>query len=80
MQYHGKALWSCGNSIARHHRDLPPGSCMYLAPGKAVQLGLALPRDVNEPPWEAAALVGILVFMKLLVFAALYFRTSVERS
>ena len=42
-------------------------------------MGLALPRDPNEPPWEAAALVIILITLKILVYIALCSRTKAGR-
>ena len=76
VQYRGKALWACTNSLVKIHTEAPASECKFLNHGKAVQDGLALPRSMDEPPWEVAALLSILLGVKAVVFLALYSKVA----
>ena len=77
VQYRGKTLWACSNSLIKIHTAAPSVECKFLDHGKPVQEGLALPQNIDEPPWEAAALLGILLGTKMVVCIALYCKTAI---
>ena len=76
VQYDGRDLWQCGTNYVRHHDDLPPGTCTIVPSGNPVKTALRLNRNPNEAPWEAAALIGFLIIMRLLVYCALRYKTK----
>lgn len=76
IQYDGRELWQCGTQYVKMHTDLPPGSCTLVPAGQGVKVALRLNRSPNEIPWEAAALIGFLLFMRLLVYVALRIKTK----
>lgn len=78
MLYRGKILWACANSLVKIHSQAPPAQCKLLDHGRQVQDGLALSRNLDEPPWEAAALIAILLATKAVVFVALYCKTAMQ--
>ena len=77
VQYKGKSLWACTNGLIKIHTAGSPGECKLLDHGKPVQDGLALPQNMEEPPWEAAALLGTLFITKAVVYIALYRKTTI---
>jgi len=75
IQYDGRNLYNCGGYNGRHSADAPAGACTLVTNGLEVKNVLRLNRNPNEAPWEAAALIAFLLFMRTLVYVALRMKT-----
>ena len=75
VQYKNRNLYNCGVSNAKKASSLPPGSCTFVENGAGVKDELRFLRNPNEWPWEAIALIGWLVVMRLVVYIALRIKT-----
>jgi hypothetical protein len=75
IQYDGRDLYNCGGYNGKHSSSAPAGACGLVENGQAVKETLRLNRNPNEAPWEAAALIGFLLFMRTLVYLALRMKT-----
>ena len=75
IQYDGRDLYNCGGYNGKHASGAPAGTCTLVANGLEVKNQLRLNRNPNEAPWEAAALIGFLLFMRTLVYIALRMKT-----
>ena len=76
IQYRGRDLWDCGYSKVQYHDSLPAGSCTFVPNGDAVKRALRMSQNPNDPPWEAAALIGLLILSRIAVFVGLSYKTS----
>jgi hypothetical protein len=76
IQYNGRDLWSCGFDTAKEHATLPPGTCTFVQNGKGVQTALHMSQNPNDVPWEAGALVGLLIVSRIAVYLGLSYKTS----
>jgi hypothetical protein len=75
IQYSGRDLYNCGAYNGKHSNSAPAGECSLVDNGAGVKHILRLNRNPNEVPWEAAALIGFLIFMRTLVYIALRIKT-----
>ena len=71
VQYSGRSLYNCGDLNTKHNT----AGCTFVPSGQGVQQALRYNRNPNEIPWEAAALIGWLVFMRAMVYLALRIKT-----
>ena len=75
IQYDGRDLYNCYNYNGKKASGAPAGTCTLVTSGSEVKSVLRLNRNPNEAPWEAAALIGFLIFMRMLVYFALRMKT-----
>lgn len=75
IQYDGVSLYNCGTYNGKKASGAAPGQCTLVPTGRSIQTTLRLNRNPNEAPWEAAALIGFLIFMRTLVYLALRLKT-----
>ena len=75
IQYDGRNLYNCGGYNGKHASGAPAGTCTLVTNGLEVKNELRLNRNPDEAPWEAAALIGFLLFMRTLVYIALRMKT-----
>lgn len=74
VEWSGRTLYDCEGVVPLPGQKLSPAVDCPAVPD--IQNALKLQADPNQPPWEVAVLVAMLMFFRVAVYFALRIKTN----